>query len=517
MTESLRVAIYSRVSTEDQSGEDKVSLTEQVSVMTERCSQMGWTVEARYQDIASGTSRKRADFQRMLADARAGRFDCLMSWSQDRFGRGIYYAIDLLEVVEALDLGLEDRSGPINRTALMFLAVAGKVEIDAIRARSKMGKIGRAKMGRIPCGSPPYGYRTGPNGRPEIDEEQAPAIRTLFALYTSPKKFSVPHILKVLQSEYGYSLTRGHLYNILSMTAYVGTWTFEGIEVPTPRIISDATFAKAQRTKRDKLTRAPAGSTKPTYLLEGLLRCTGCGRRLVARTRRERRGASGIQVNRYYRCTGYTPNCRPRPYIQASALENMIWGEITTILERPDVLLSRFTEQSEHSSSLSEDIQVAEAEVQKWNRKSERLISLFVSGAIDRSQFDHQQKYIQEPLEAAQARLDVLRHRQSQEASSTSLAERFLVHAFQFQDSLEGMSAEDKRDLLHEVIDSATIDEENHLRYQLRVPAPAKVKAGPVEATQDGFSMMSDADRASLASDTAWPDRINLSAPSAGT
>ena len=87
MTEQ-RAAIYSRVSTASQAEEDKTSLSEQTADMEAYCERHGYEIVERYQDVGSGQKKDRAQFQRMLADARQGRFDTIVCWKSDRLSRG---------------------------------------------------------------------------------------------------------------------------------------------------------------------------------------------------------------------------------------------------------------------------------------------------------------------------------------------------------------------------------------------------------------------------------------------
>ena len=99
--ETNRAAIYARVSDKSQAEEDKTSLSEQTIDMEAYCERRGLIITARYQEIGKGWSKKRTEFQRMLADAREGRFDTIVCWKSDRLSRGVYPAAALMEVVEA--------------------------------------------------------------------------------------------------------------------------------------------------------------------------------------------------------------------------------------------------------------------------------------------------------------------------------------------------------------------------------------------------------------------------------
>ena len=65
-----RAAIYARVSDKSQDTEDKTSISEQTIDMEAYCESRGLTIVARYQEVGRGWTKKRPEFQRMLADAR---------------------------------------------------------------------------------------------------------------------------------------------------------------------------------------------------------------------------------------------------------------------------------------------------------------------------------------------------------------------------------------------------------------------------------------------------------------
>ena len=87
--ETNRAAIYARVSDKSQAEEDKTSLSEQTIDMEAYRERRGLTIVARYQEVGRGWSKKRPEFQRMLADAREGRFDTIVCWKSDRLSRGM--------------------------------------------------------------------------------------------------------------------------------------------------------------------------------------------------------------------------------------------------------------------------------------------------------------------------------------------------------------------------------------------------------------------------------------------
>ncbi len=179
-TEGRQAAIYARVSDKSQAEDDKTSIGEQIAEMEAHCEKQGLTITARYQEIGHGWSKMRPEFQRMLADARAWRFDTIVCWKSDRLSRGMYPAVALMEVVEAYQMRLEAVMDSIDMKTFGLMAAIGKIELDNFRERASMGRRGMAKQGRIPNAEMPYGYRRGERGKPEIAEDEAEVLRRIF-------------------------------------------------------------------------------------------------------------------------------------------------------------------------------------------------------------------------------------------------------------------------------------------------------------------------------------------------
>ena len=73
-----RGVIYLRVSSEAQSGEDKVSLGEQRIACYEYCERNGIEVVGEFCDVVPGRMKDRPDFQRMLDEIRRGGIDVVV-------------------------------------------------------------------------------------------------------------------------------------------------------------------------------------------------------------------------------------------------------------------------------------------------------------------------------------------------------------------------------------------------------------------------------------------------------
>ena len=476
-TEPNRAAIYARVSDKSQDAEDKTSISEQTRDIEEYASSRGYDVTHRYQDVESGVSRTRPGFQRLQADARAGQFDIIISWKADRLARSGSAMGDLLDAV-GRRVCVETVRETFNLQTAELMASIARMERQNFVERSLMGKRGAARAGRIPAGRPLYGYTKDDEGKPVIDEHEAVVVSRLFDMYANERQ-GVPTIMRTLQAEFGFRRTAANAYLMLRNAAYVGRMVYDGVEIPCPAIVDRATWDRAQDLLTKKTVRAAKGNTKSFYLLQGIVTCAGCGRILGARTRREKSG----RTLRYYRCRGYTRSCRPRPYIPADELEATVWYHVRAVLAAPDKVAKRFRDPN--GDNLNEGIRSAERDLQKWTRRSERLTAIYVQEIISQDEFEHQRRFVMEPLEAVAERLDSLRVQKERADAATGMMDAFKASVYKYLSSLgvdsktgepseDGgpLDAEGRKAVIRDVVASATLDAAGQLRYQLRVPVP---------------------------------------------
>ena len=506
-TEGKRAAIYARVSDKSQDTEDKTSISEQISDMEAHCQRRGLTITARYQEVGRGWSKNRPEFQRMLADAKRGRFDTIVCWKSDRLSRGMYPAAALMEVVEAYQLELEAVLDAIDMKTFGLMAAIGKIELDNFRERASMGKRGSAKQGRIPVNNVPFGYRLGEDRRPVVVESEAEVIRRVFRMYVR-EDMGAPAIAKQLNAE-GVPTPRavGPWYDaivtrILKHEAYRGTWWFgkrrhvatehgmrrydrpeeEWVGVPFPPVVDDEIWQQAQEAKKRRLTRS-GRNTKLFYLLQHLVRCAECGMLMGGRANRRqsvKRDGKTYQYEvdpprRYYRCYGMERvgvSCRERPYIRAERLEGLVWGEVKKVLENPGVIVAGIEAMDSQADNgeLVEEIAMAERELHKVQMEEDRAIRLYVSGKITEKQLDRQRKFITERLETLRLKLDDYRAREAAETEKRQVAEHVVEWARQAGARLDGLSDKGRREVLELLLDGATIDQSNNVDLTLAIP-----------------------------------------------
>ena len=90
----LRAAIYARVSTQDQNCEL------QVRELREYAGRRGWNLVGEYVDTGwSGAKASRPQLDQLMKDSAMRRFDAVIVWKLDRFGRSVRNCLDGIEAL----------------------------------------------------------------------------------------------------------------------------------------------------------------------------------------------------------------------------------------------------------------------------------------------------------------------------------------------------------------------------------------------------------------------------------
>ena len=138
---AVRVALYTRVSTADQNCELQLRELQEYAV------HQGWHAVEVYQDVMNGAQARRPGLTRLMADAAARRFHCVLVWKLDRFGRSLVDCLNNIHTLESYGVrfiaatqGLDtDQRNPSSRFLLHFLGAAAEFERSLIRERIHAG------------------------------------------------------------------------------------------------------------------------------------------------------------------------------------------------------------------------------------------------------------------------------------------------------------------------------------------------------------------------------------------
>ena len=183
----LKVAAYARVSTEQD--EQQSSYEAQVDYYGKYIrSNPAWEFVGIYADegITGTNTKKRDGFNRMIADAKAGKIDLILTKSISRFARN---TVDTLQTVRELStLKIEvifEKEGirTLDKQCEVMLTIMSSLAQEESRSISENVRWGMQKSMQDGNISLPYkrflGYKKGEDGRPEIVPEEAEIIRDM--------------------------------------------------------------------------------------------------------------------------------------------------------------------------------------------------------------------------------------------------------------------------------------------------------------------------------------------------
>lgn len=281
----MNTVIYARYSAGPRQTDQ--SIDGQLRVCTEFCKQRGLTVVDTYCDRhISGRTDERPEFQRLIADAKAHKFEAVVVYKTDRFARNKYdsaiYKRELrrngIQIFYAAEAIPEGPEGIILESLMEGLAeyysaeLAQKIKRGLNESALKCQSLGSGR---------PLGYTVDEQKHFQIDPESSQAVKTIFEMYI--KGESNATICDYLNAR-GLRTSQGNLFNknsinrIIKNRKYIGEYRYNDIVVEggMPAIISKETFCLAQaEMERRRTHRAPV-SPKAEYLLAGKLFCGHC-------------------------------------------------------------------------------------------------------------------------------------------------------------------------------------------------------------------------------------------------
>jgi len=216
MYEIKRAGVYTRVSTDAQGEDGKVSLPEQERMAKACIESKGWQYVRTYEDNGySGRTTDRPALQQMLKDIENGELDAIVIYKLDRLSRKqrdtltiieeflLKKNVDLISLNETLDT-----SSPWGRAMIGVLSSFNQLESENIAMRTAMGRYATAREGGYAGGKPPLGYKAV-NGELIIVPEEAEIVRLIFSLRNDG--FTLMGIAEELNKR-GYKTKKGNKF-----------------------------------------------------------------------------------------------------------------------------------------------------------------------------------------------------------------------------------------------------------------------------------------------------------------
>ncbi len=472
----------------------------------------------------TGTNFDRSEFQRMMADIRAGRINCVVVKDLSRFGRNAMEAGDYLERVFPF-LGVRfisigdgfDSSEPNAAYTLTVMLRNLLNEVYSMDISRKSGSILRQKQqrGEFIGAFASYGYLRDPGDVHKIivDPETAPIVREIFRRAAEGE--GVRSILRWLNTEGilspgTYRYQKGicldkrfadgkpkpwgqmTVKNMLQSSVYLGhkkqgrqraefyagipdhhlppsEWTV--VENTHEPIIDQATFDRVQAHIKAAKEQYHANVGKYDQLgsedniFQGLVYCADCGRPMV---RYKSVTCKGTKLTYRYICPNYAnllqrSGCAYK-YLPDEDLKDVL-GRLIAQEAALAVDTAALLEQKRDTGPTVIDLKLARAKTE-WDslvRLRERLMRDFLAGVLNKEDHDRmKQRYAQEAADLERS-IAQLQKEQRREKRLLTTCNPWLAAFRKHKNKVELT-----RELTQALVERITVYAENRVEIQLK-------------------------------------------------
>lgn len=417
----MKIAAYARVSTEKESQVE--SFEKQIEFFNEFTKKNNYELYKLYADegISGKQIKHRKQFQQMMQDAKAKKFDKVVVKDVSRFARN---TVDLLQSIRELkSYGIEVdflNNGEImeggSEFILTILGAMAQQESANMSKRVKFGKDITAKKGRVP--NIVFGYDKIPDERYilKINEEEAKIVKDIFESYVykgigttkiawnlndrgirtkkTKSKWVQTSIVRMLKNP----IYTGRVTNKKSEVTDFITGTRKDlpeeewivVEKPEMRIISDELFNRAQEilAQRSNEFKLNNKREKTEYVFSTLIYCKHCG--YSFRRIRRKYTEDGKEYIRWV-CSGRNSmgvnHCPNTTVIDEEELLNAIKEYLKSIISNKKNFMKAVEKEFEKITKLRENNERSEEsllqEIEKVTVKKQKYMEMFQNEIIN--------------------------------------------------------------------------------------------------------------------------------------
>ena len=413
-----KVYIYTRVSTAMQI--DGYSLDAQKARMKAFADYNDYEIVGEYEDAGkSGKSIEgRFEFNRMMEDIKSGKDGVafVLVFKLSRFGRNAADVLSTLQIMQDFGVNLIcvedgiDSSKDAGKLMISVLSAVAEIERENIRVQTMEGRIQKAREGKWNGGFAPYGYRLV-RGKLEINEEEAPAIRTIFDQYVHTDigsngiaKYLENHGIHKIQRQNGKNpLFDSHLIRlILKNPVYCGKIAYgrrktekvhgtrndyhlveqdnyilvDGLHEP---IVTEEVWQAAQvklLAQAKKYEHVNRGKDERTHLLSGIVKCPICGAGMYGnKSIKHKKDGTKYKDFYYYGCKHRSMTrghkCDYKKQIREELLDDAVAEIIVKLVSNP-----KFADMMQQKINMKVDTSAIEQEIANYEKQLRQSYSV---------------------------------------------------------------------------------------------------------------------------------------------
>ncbi len=502
-----RVAAYCRVSTDN---EDQANSFESQQRYFKQYIEHhpDWELYEIFADegISGTNTKKRKQFNRMIACAKNGDFDLIITKEISRFARNtldsIYYTRDLKKHGVAV-IFMNDGINTMDGDAELRLAIMSSIAQEESRKTSERVKWGQKRQMEqgVVFGRSMLGYDVK-DGKMTINEEGAKIVRLIFHKFVYEgkgthviarelreegirpmrvKEWQNTVILRVIRNEkYCGDLVQKKTYTpdfLFHEKKYNrGQEEFVIIKDHHEPIVSRELFEKANRIL-DAKSLSPEGKAKHSnrYPFSGKIKCGRCGASYVARYKTRKDGSqykawrcfegakhgsphidkAGNQVG----CSGESIRNEDAIYLMYLVCKELKFNR--------QKIISNLTKTIEAVVSMDltgTDANALVVKIEEAKKKCTGLIDLYTSGDIDKSEFTALRAKYDEEIEQLKSMTDGIEKQQEMIAKQQELLKDIKKA---IEELISGVQYED--DYYTQLLDKMVVNDKDHIDVYLNM------------------------------------------------
>lgn len=501
------IAIYCQVSTDEQA-EFGYSIDEQKRLLEEWCKANDYIIYKCYSDrgISGKNIKDRPALKELLSDAKAGKFDMVISWKINRVSRKLEDVLKIVNLLEKNNITFKSYSEPFEtdtpagRMQFQMMALIGEFERGTIAQNVKMGMIAKAKSGNW-CGGRVLGYDLVPNNSPEeekkgknklkINEKEAEIVRFIFNEYSKGKGYkAITNQINKLgyKTKKGNDFSVGSIRDILTNPVYIGeirynvrqNWSEKRRRNINPNpirvkgkheaIIDRELWDKVQlilESKKGKPSRIYDGE----YPLTGILRCPKCGAGMVI-SRTTNTLADGSKKRIAYYCCGNWKNkgtsvCNSNT-IRVDKANEYVFKKIEELVSNEAMIKAvvkninkERKDKVKPAKRLLGDI---DKELEKLDKRKRKIFEAYEDDILTKEEFQTRKNELNEKIRILEEEKKPLLNTISEEVSEEIPYEFIKDILMNFSKILNSsVSREQQKKLLHMIISEITMNESREI------------------------------------------------------
>lgn len=384
--------IYARYSSHNQKD---ASIEQQVAEATKFAASKKIQITEIYADRAiSGTTDKRPEFQRMMADAEQKKFGFVIAWKSNRIGRNMLQAMANEETLTECGVSVLYTEEDFDDSAAGRFALRSMMNVNQFYSENMAEDVMRGMMDNAKhCkvnGKLPYGYKRGKDGKIEIHEVYGPIVQEIYRRVDSGEAYA--HVMddlndRGIKTSTGGKFVKSSFWRILHNERYRGIYVFNGIrtEGGIPRIVEDDVWFRVQEyTKTKKNGEGQVRRMNKDYVLTGKACCAYCGAAMIGTSGT---GKSGTLYH-YYKCKsrlgrGSEKSCNKKAIPQTvleDAVANLLVEECLT--DEMIEIIADYTVKAFEKRKEDPDLISAKDELKEAKRGIQNLMNAIEAGII---------------------------------------------------------------------------------------------------------------------------------------